>query len=765
MEYQTNDGKSLDMFCRSDFDPATYAQKFYTNNTAAQAKAFTVRLANHKREAATNLQDKIFHFYPDFIQCGQNLGDMEKETSVMRRCLGKSEFILGSMLEAARELKQGGFLRKNTKVEIPVILQENESIARAIELSKFRQILALGSYGENEQWILASPDSLARHIFYGDLDHAVDLISRIRKAGEESQVDITSPMRKPEEENQISWALRFSVMLIEEKAEELTNMFLQKIAGEQPSPRNPIYYQTHPVRYLRSLDRSGVACRSFLQGRANFLKQVIDEVLFSRLSLDPEECVLELAQRTFRGVLDTYHDFHELFTKTESQEKNVLHNTLLSRFMVWANDQVVSYCRRFIRFLLPGFHGQTSAIEEVSLVIPVPFNSEISNTCSAVIFLSNEEWGKLGNCLRWTLLMCKRLEKDGLSFSFVVAREMKEPLDAALLSMFNNLEKTLRYQLSHEIWCVEQLQVESNDKQSVLCLTESGQKVYEHIHSLMRRTKKIYSTNYSTTTSGLEAVICESTVSVLRVYLLNIVHVAGAWPTAATDGSIDTFQEYVWSARRRGEPPQRIIDQAGFELSDRDKRVVTVLTTDLFSVSQLLGMIADSLFVSSDLVVRVRENTEKLFKRHIPQLRKFEADLKDHHDSPTGMLLHAFVSRTAHRLFDELLERGPLCYRLSGKQNNRFDELLKSIADMKLAADKCIGNTDFIGRLVQLVCEKVLLRMGADVSIFGQVQDQTLLEDDLHRVLELPNQLVHLPPTDISKAVIVAINADLGFVK
>lgn len=71
----------------------------------------------------------------------------------------------------------------------------------------------------------------------------------------------------------------------------------------------------------------------------------------SSLAGDIEECVLEIAQRVFRGILDCLAGFKEHFMVSKLFDRQ-LHLPLLVR---WATQEMRVYCQHFIRFLLPEF--------------------------------------------------------------------------------------------------------------------------------------------------------------------------------------------------------------------------------------------------------------------------------------------------------------------------------------------------------------------------------------------------------------------------
>ena len=74
-------------------------------------------------------------------------------------------------------------------------------------------------------------------------------------------------------------------------------------------------------------------------------------LMCSTLAGDIEECVLEIAQRVFRGILDCVAGFRDHFMNSKLFNRQ-LHLPLLVR---WATQEMEVYCQHFIRFLLPEF--------------------------------------------------------------------------------------------------------------------------------------------------------------------------------------------------------------------------------------------------------------------------------------------------------------------------------------------------------------------------------------------------------------------------
>eukprot|EP00516_Mucochytrium_quahogii_P008716 CAMPEP_0203765622 /NCGR_PEP_ID=MMETSP0098-20131031/18512_1 /ASSEMBLY_ACC=CAM_ASM_000208 /TAXON_ID=96639 /ORGANISM=" , Strain NY0313808BC1" /LENGTH=871 /DNA_ID=CAMNT_0050661889 /DNA_START=318 /DNA_END=2933 /DNA_ORIENTATION=+ len=804
------DGKldgDLERFAVEDFDAKSFAKKYYENRTDAQAKAYCVYLMQRKASAAQQLQRRVFKHYPKFIESSLDLQEMESDMSKLRRCLGKNDFLLSTIENAATGMskirskdKEPHGDGKKTKPQKEFTGLEKVDLRDSLELTRFKNVQALICGEDFEgQHLIDAPDRIQLLLHKNAYQDAVDLINEITSLDVEGmQVDLRQKLIgvDPYMLEERLWGLRFAKQMVEEKAEELVEELVSALemnveVSDRDPGVDPITHAdlsnidgsvkksaNHPVLLLQKLGRNEIASRGFLHGRAACIKELSDEVIYSSLASDPEQCILELSQRIFRRILETNQDFSKLFLTGDKLAKNGYSpDALLSCLMVWNKNQVAHYCLNFCRFLLPGYKGgepgqfeqsvesilnggdSNETEENMSLKAGVPFASEVKGHDGNLVTLTNEEWRILGNCLRWTLLLCRRLEKDGLTLNFMVTRQLKEPLNVALESIFTLVERNLRYHLSQEKWHSEQLRVEGrgSDGNSVLSLTESGQKAYELVHGLIRKVKKIYSTNYSTTTMALEARIIQGISSTLQTYLDNVVHFAGAWSAKFAD-SREEFEEAVLSNMRRGDSYQQICKKLG-NLGYREKRVVTVLMSEPFTVDQLLSMISDVLYMSTDLIKRTRENFEKLFKRQIEPLRNLERSLDLEVDSsPWRLLSDAFVTRTARKMLNDVLHWSDFDYskptghlpRLGVSPN--FDNFAKAMHDLKKTTMKRLGNHSSGQVLVSSVSEHILVKLegqGTPSAIFGPVDasQKPRLSADLQLVLDLPLSLFNREPS------------------
>lgn len=148
-------------------------------------------------------------------------------------------------------------------------------------------------------------------------------------------------------------------------------------------------------------------------------------------------------------------------------------------------------------------------LEENSILTSgIPFDSEEMERqrqfVPGIMVLTPDDWSVLGTCLRWTMLLCRKIEKDQqLTLGFCVTRELHAPLAAAIQGAYRSLETNLRAALLEEQWVTTHLRVEGSPEQlnesRQVSLTSSAVRLYDLVHALMRNIKKVLSPNYPTT--------------------------------------------------------------------------------------------------------------------------------------------------------------------------------------------------------------------------------------------------------------------------
>ncbi|GBG30264.1 Hypothetical Protein FCC1311_064832 [Hondaea fermentalgiana] len=720
---------------------------------------------------------------------------------------------------------------------------DTEALAASLEVSRFKKVQSLYSDASFPlAWLIEAPDKLRLLLHSEAYEDAVALVNRVRKVDvDKFQSDLEAKLQSGEQVDTYMldeklWALYYAIRIVEEEAESFLDELLQLLERNQPRLGGRILadgkssktqkqqqqqFARHPVELISALGQPVVACRGYLRGRRRFIREVSDEVIYGPLATEPEQCILELAQGVFGAILETSMEFRSLFAETQARSKsnsnngakgdavNAVPDTLQPLFVVWAHEEATRFCTNFVRFLIPGFQESSSAgtggmtsyeldlyddatvdDEERELLLGddlnalamkgIPFASEKGGLESHVS-LNSAQWTSLGTCLRWSLLLCRRLEKEDVLLSFVLARQLGGPLLSAVNALFANAEKALRTQLRRETWQAEQLRVEGRiaNEEAGLTLTASGQTAYSVVGTILERVKQIYKRSYATRTATLEARIVEGLVGLLGVYLDNLVHAAGAWP-AKLDGSRDKFEEFILAQSRRGESYQGICTKIERPLTYREKRCVTILMSGPYSNAQLLGMIADALYVSTDLSTRAVENFEKLFKRRVRTLRKFLSSVRslDNDESPWRMLCDAFVTRNANSFLEDVLQWSQFNYssgqRVDAVQEDRaavspnFERLANVLADLKNLGTKILGGHSCALDMVASIVEHMIDKLEADgmpSAIFGPVDGPTnskRLAADLHLLLQLPQTLLQRQPSEEATAKVESILQKTG---
>jgi len=686
--------------------------------------------------------------------------------------------------------------------------QKRRGIGASLENSRFKKVQAL--YCEEDgpskfelAWVIRAPDRLDLLLHNSLYQEAVDLIKKVRKTDLDTfQRDLEFKMQNGEDldtfvlDEQL-WALHFAKDMTEMKAGNFLDWLLSKLEQneELQLPRFSeagAAQRMHPVVYLRALGKHELACRGFLAGKRRRNQEISSEVMYSPLATDPEQCILELAESIFKELLEANLSFKELFVETgdnENKEEEELKelddsepipNTLQSLFLVWSKEEVVRFCANFVRFLLPGCKSEN--VEQAKSIIGgdetmlqtkqdsqstedgddmsavamkgIPFRSE-QRELENLLNLSLEEWRMLGSCLRWTLLLCRRLEKEGMILGFVVARQLKVPLYTAIESLFEHAEKDIRSCLRRETWQTALLQVETREGESSpgVSLTKSAQKLYELVNEIFSKLMRIYSSSFVTSTIALEKRITCCMASMLSVYLDNLVHAAGAWP-ATLDSSREKFEEFVMAGARRGEGYQSICSKFERPLSYRERRVVSILMSEPYSNAQSFSIISNALYVSTDLIPRVRENFEKLFKKQVPVLRNLETSSGslENDSSHWRMLCDALVTRISSKLLEDVLQWSNFDYtakaKISSEMSPNFERLTNELVELKtLASEKLGGHScalDILASITEFMLEK-LTANGSPGTIFGPVEGKenaSRLSADVHLLLKLPETLV-----------------------
>lgn len=707
-----------------------------------------------------------------------------------------------------------------------------EALAASLEASRFKKVQSL--YSDESfalSWLIEAPDKLQLLLHREAFEEAVDLVKRVRSVDLDAfQVQVEAKLQRGEHVDTYMldeklWALYYAIRVVEEEAEEFLDDLLQLLEKNQHRlggrvladySESSLQYCRHPVELVSALGEPVVACRGYLRGRRRFIREISDEVIYGPLATEPEQCIIELAQGVFGAILETSIEFCALFSKNHaegaggkfpSKERATLAtldekrartvpDTLQSLFVVWAHEEVTRFCTNFVRFIIPGYQeqsreeleGATGSNEETSETMlgddlnalamkGIPFPSE-KNPISSPISLSDAQWSSLGTCLRWTLVLCRRLEKEEVVLGFVVARQLGGPIRAVVDSLFASSEKALRTQLRRETWQAERLRVESRMANSGagLALTSSGQAAYSVVGKILDRIKNVYKTSYATRTEALEGRIVDGIIGVLKTYLENLVHAAGAW-SAKLDGSRDKFEEFVFAQARRGEGYRGICSKIDRPLSYREKRCVTILMSEPYSNAQILGMIADVLYVSTDLSVRAVENFEKLFKRRVQALRDFLSSVRslDNEESPWRMLCDAFVTRNANRYLEDVVQWSQFNYSSIQRGDTgpaqispNFERMATVLGDLKNLAEKILGGHSCALDMVASIVEHMIDKLEADgmaAAIFGPVDGEAnavRLAEDLNLLLKLPTTLMQREPSDEAVAKVKSILKSTG---
>lgn len=486
----------------------------------------------------------------------------------------------------------------------------------------------------------------------------------------------------------------------------------------------------------------------------------------SQVANDPEQCVVELAQRVFRGILDCVSSFEEIFMASEIFNKQ-LHLPLLVR---WSTTQLTTFSSHFTRFLLPEFRPQQQQQQQIDSVVNVEqdvirFRSEITSpmySARGLLVLSSKEWTALGACLRYTLLLCRRLEKQHFSLMFCLEKQLSTALGAAIEGGFRNLQMQISREIKREEWQMQQLEIESavdkeeeRDREQALSLTSSALRLYDLMHEMIRNVNKIISPQYITT-NGLRGVVTDWIVDTFKVYIANVVNIAGAW--VVIDYNPTRFEDEIHLMKQRGESVQRISDTltqlVGHELSPFEQRVLKTVHLPSYTTAQQIGQIADVHYITCDLIPRVRRKLEKVFGSKIEALYDVKFVSGETVEEAVGMLCRAFGRRRAVFFLDDILRWSQFDYSKeswSSKTTGEFQRAQSELLSLKNIVMVSLGEK--ISRdVIEIILDEIICKLCANhlrdeeeeqkrsiLSLFGSVSETGLevLCGDLFSLLDI----------------------------
>ena len=750
------------------FDAKRKAREYYRQGSDVEVTSTCASLAKQRHDCSQLLARKVFRYGHFFLTSADDLENMESRLSQLRRTMGKTEYLLSTIETAANNLDvEAVGLHSSTSWSDE---ERHEQEKSSLPDLRFKQILALSSTDDHPlKWLLESPRLLSLKLHQDSLTDAIEIINRAKA----SQVS---------GEGELMWAAQYAQGLVAKESERLSarlaglledddGVSSERLMRAEKQKHDNI--NEHPVMLLRQLGLGDLACSAFLRGKSRRLQRTLSEITSSSLATEPEQCMVELGQAIFGGILDTHREFQRLFS---SEQDKAFPDAWRACFAMWTKEHCSRYIATFVRFLLPGCASEykSKIVEQreqeqardqpqdsnwlaFEFEKPINLGEYQKENQSSMVLLSNDEWRVLGNCLRWTLLLCKRLEKEGVSLSFLVARQLQAPLNAALDSIFVKAGRSARFALDGDTFKSEQLRVESREgaDELVLSLTSSGQTMYQLVHDLIRKIKRIYSTSYSTATASLESRITNRLVSLLDTYMANLVHASGAWPV--------TIEDMALASARRGDgigsTIEKIKAKLGRDLDAKEERVVAVLVGKRISESQALAILANVLFVSTDLAVRARENIEKLFRRPVPSLREFEGSFKY-----LRACCDAFESRTASRLLEDVLQWSHFDYQSSTPPTTatesgvvvsaNFARLVASLTQLRSLVEKRLGkgerSNDLLASIVDRLLE-MLFAGGPSQQIFGPVrgkENKKRFAADLRMLVEKCEELAGRAPKE-----------------
>ena len=397
--------------------------------------------------------------------------------------------------------------------------------------------------------------------------------------------------------------------------------------------------------------------------------------------------------------------------------------------------------------------------------------------------LTSKEWAILGTCLRYTFLLCRRLEKDGFSLAFAVESELHEALGAAIEGSFRHLHQEIRGEIGKEEWQLKQLRIETSQQNNpgdekedskqdeCLSLTASTLRLYDLMHELIRNVKKIISTNYLTT-SRLKNVLTKLTVQTFGAYIANIMESAGAWGISGYDSS--RFEDTVYLCKQRGEPFTEICnilegrEHVGRTLTAREVRVVKVVLQSPLTTAQQIAQLSDVYYICNDLAPRVRQKYEALYKTSLEPSWQIQVCEDVSANSAVPLLSAAFARRQAVYFLEDVLRWSQFDYakvdntsKISQNFTRAFEEL--SVLKEKLTTSVGVALAyELIAQIVEEILSKLCanhLRSKVDDqkrnihSLFGKVSAQGYqrVEQDLQLLLDCVKQLFEREPTQRSK--------------
>lgn len=407
------------------------------------------------------------------------------------------------------------------------------------------------------------------------------------------------------------------------------------------------------------------------------------------------------------------------------------------------------------------------------------------HSAPGLLVLTSKEWAILGTCLRYTFLLCRRLEKEGLSLAFAVDNELCVALAAAVEGSFRHLHREIRGELSKEKWELKQLRIETSqhraegDEQNTeskqdecLSLTASALRLYDLMHEVIRNIKKIISPNYMTT-YALKSVLVELTVQTAGAYVANIMDSAGAWSISGYDST--RFEDTVHLCKQRGEPFQKICEtlqeqaHLGRELTVREARVVRVVLQSPLTTSQQIAQLADVYYICNDLLPRIRQKYEALVKEDLEALWHIEVGEDVSADFAVPLLCGAFARRQAVYYLEDVLRWSQFDYAKRDdtlKVSEHFTRTFEEISVLKESLHTSLGSAlayDLVSQIIEEIFSKLCanhLRSKVEEqkrnihSLFGQVTLQGFqrLQRDLQLLLDCVQQLFGRDPTQRSKA-------------
>lgn len=222
------------------------------------------------------------------------------------------------------------------------------------------------------------------------------------------------------------------------------------------------------------------------------------------------------------------------------------------------------------------------------------------------VFQSEELFAKLGNCLKYAFKECYKLEKKGLSLSFVLARLFLPELLEVIRNNYKRVEGQIAEALAAEKWTVCELWVQDpkarkgkekgKRKKRVLKLTDSAKYLYDIVRNLLKELVPILDSDvYPSATDELYPPVVQ--------------------------GMVRLFEDYLLAMAKQSRPE---------DVNFRD--------------NQSLSIIANAFYLADDLLPRVSRELHKQFGRQVPELEAFRAKLLRLHDA----LQHAYCQKRSY---------------------------------------------------------------------------------------------------------------------